>query len=117
MIKPYKSSWLNYIVGFLVVAIIFLIPYDSIRFMPSSYRPLSIIPLILLFFIMVPAIIRKKIDGATQYLIAFYCVTNLLSFLLSFSYGEGYEGSIDYLLTTSIIIVILCFCFGGRVIK
>lgn len=56
----------------LLQLLIFFLPYDAIRFLPTLYRPLSLIPLILLVIILIPKFFQVAIDKASACFIIFY---------------------------------------------
>lgn len=90
--------------------VIFFLPYDAVRFLPSLYRPLSLIPLVLLFVMLLPKFFKNSLDRAQQYYLLYYIITTCLT-AFRVALGLMAIGNFqDYFFTASIGIALFFCC-------
>lgn len=94
---------------------IFLIPYDAFPVMPSTYRPISIIPLILSLLFLVAGVggRRVRVLGKRQLIIlAFYALVLVINAFRAMLGDLAVDGYIDTMLTLTVG-VLAYFSFSG----
>lgn len=106
-----RKSILDYsIAEGLLALVIFLLPYDAIRFLPALYRPLSLIPLIILFIVLLPKFFKNDLDRAQQYYLLYYITTTCLTSVRVALGWMNISNFQDYFITASIGIALFFCC-------
>lgn len=98
----YKNELLNHIIKILLYLLIFLLPYDSIKYMSTSYRPLSLFPLIALFVLLIPKIIKIKFYREKKYYLVFYFFSCASSFFLCIIRNYKISFAFDFFITNTL---------------
>jgi hypothetical protein len=99
MEKIFIGNFLQRLLVFFSLLVVLFTPFDSIPFLPSVYRPLSIIPMIVIF----PFVIFRKVSKSFSlhefYLILFIISSILISFTQVFVRFSNFAGFIDATIT------------------
>lgn len=99
----YKNNFLDFCVKFFFVATLILMPYDAIRIMPTVYKPICLIPACMLFLLLIPKILIKKLDKASLILLCFF-ILSLASTIINDFFGN-FNNFLDYLIS---ILLLVC---------
>lgn len=107
--KGKKPIWLV-----LLVVAILLLPYDAVRFLPSFYSPLTLIPLLLMLPFSIAYFFRNKLDTRLLFVVGFW-LFGLLSALVTWSRLGNTEEVFDFTVTLTLgIIFFVAFDSGFR---
>ena len=90
---------------------ILCLPYDAVRYLPSNYRPLALVPLALVAFFCIKEMARVRLGGAAGFLAAFSGFAFVVTFVNQKIFGVA--GSwLDCLATIAIglFVFVVCFC-------
>lgn len=94
----------------LVKLMLFLLPYDAIRILPSTYKPISLLVLLLLAFFLFPRIVFSKKSKSSTLFLFFYFGSIFYSFLQCFFLSEVSDLFLDYFVTFSIGLLLFLVC-------
>ena len=106
MFHTYQSGLVKDATKFLFYLLIALLPYDAFNLLPSTYRPISLFPLTALFFLVLPKLIKSKIDSPTKFLGIFFLCSIIYSILIYTIHSLNYSLFFDFLTTTTIGVIL-----------
>lgn len=77
---------------------IYFLPYDAVRFLPSNYRPLILLPIALVALLCVRDMVHVVLNRCVGFLVAFSCYAVIISFI-DFYLFESVGNYLDCLAT------------------
>ena len=78
----------------LVLMSLFLLPYDGLKVMPSTYRPIIVYVLLINYFLY---FIRKKIDKSELYYLIFIFYASILSLIIGILKGDSIFNAVSFI--------------------
>ncbi len=100
-IEIYESKLANDLISLFFLLFVLLLPFDSIRFINTSYCPLSLIPFVLLLVVCLPKIFSDGFTPALKYYSLFYLCSSLISLIQAYV-NNNLSLFFDYFVTLSI---------------
>lgn len=100
-IEIYESKLANDLISLFFLLFVLLLPFDSVRFINTSYCPLSLIPFVILFVLCLPKIFSDGFTPSLKYYSLFYLCSSLISLIQTYV-NNNLSLFFDYFVTLSI---------------